>query len=138
MTHPRPERLLDYAAQRAKTRPDYLGWVLARYLERERLSEAELAARLGIEPYDLSRLALCLRPRSEHFADDIRQISAKFQIDAIALVGIVRLVESIETLAASNPGMLAANAGLLMAARARKQPRQVKGDESRDHDPRES
>jgi hypothetical protein len=135
MTHPRHERLLDYAAQRAKARPDYLGWVLAQYIERERLSEAELAACLGSTPHDLSRLALCLRPRAEHFADDIRQISAKFQIDATALAGIVRLVESLETLAATNPAMLAADAGLLMAARVRKQPRQVQDAESRDHDP---
>ncbi len=138
MTHPRHERLLDYAAQRAKARPDYLGWVLARYIERERISEAELATRLGSTPHDLPRLALCLRPRAEHFADDIRQISTKFHIDATALAGIVRLVESLETLAATNPDTLTAEAGLLMAARARKQPRQVQDDESRDHDPCES
>jgi hypothetical protein len=135
MTHPRHERLLDYAAQRAKARPDYLGWVLARYIERERISEAELATRIGSTPHDLPRLALCLRPRAEHFADDIRQISTKFHIDAIALAGIVRLVESLETLAATNPTMLSAEAGLLMAARARKHPRQVQDDESHDHDP---
>jgi len=138
MTHPRHERLLVYAAQRAKARPDYFGWVLARYIEREHISEAELATRLAITPHDLPRLALCLRPRAEHFADDIRQISTKFHIDATALAGIVRLVESIETLAASNPGMLAADAGLLMAARARKQPSQAQDDESHDHDPSES
>jgi hypothetical protein len=135
MTHPRHERLLDYAAQRAKARPDYLGWVLARYIERERISEAELAIRLGSTPHDLPRLALCLRPRAEHFVDDIRQISTKFHIDATALAGIVRLVESLETLAATNSAMLSAEAGLLMAARARKQPRQVQDAENHDHDP---
>jgi hypothetical protein len=135
MTPSRQERLLDYAAQHAKARPDYLGWVLARYVEWERISEAELATRLGSTFYDLSRLALCLRPRAEHFADDIRQISTKFHIDATALAGIVRLVESFETLAATNPATLSAEAGLLMAARARKQPRQVQDDESHDHDP---
>jgi hypothetical protein len=135
MTHPRHERLLDHAAQRAKARPDYLGWVLARYIERKCISEAELATRVGSTPHDLPRLALYLRPRAEHFADDIRQISTKFHIDATALAGIVRLVESLETLAATNPTMLSAEAGLLMAARARKHPRQVHDDESHDHDP---
>jgi hypothetical protein len=135
MTHPRHERLLDYAAQRAKARPDYLGWVLARYIERERISEAELAIRLGSTPHDLPRLALCLRPRAEHFVDAIRQISTKFHIDATALAGIVRLVESLETLAAMNAATLSAEAGLLMAARARKQPRQVQDAENHDHDP---
>ena len=138
MTHPRHERLLDYAAQRAKARPDYLGWVLTRYIEREHVSEAELATRLGITPHDLPRLALCLRPRAEHFADDIRQISTKFHLDATALAGIVRLVESIETLAATHSTMLSAEAGLLMAARARKQPRQSQDNESHDHDPSKS
>jgi hypothetical protein len=136
MTHPRHERLLEYAAQRAESRPEYLGWILTRYIEQEHISEAELATRLGIISQDLLRLALCLRPRTEHFAADLRQISTKFHIDATALAGIVRLVESIETLAASNPGTLAAEAGLLMAARARKQPRQGQDDESHDHDPR--
>jgi hypothetical protein len=136
MTHPRHERLLEYAAHRAKSRPDYLGWILTRYIEREHISEAELATRLAITPHDLPRLALCLRPRAEHFVDDIRQISTKFHIDATALAGIVRLVESIETLAASNPGTLAADAGLLMAARARKQSRQGQDNESHDHNPR--
>jgi hypothetical protein len=135
MTHPRHEPLLDYAAQRAKARPDYLGWVLARYIERERISEPELATRLSSTPHDLPRLALCLRPRTDHFADDIRQISTKFHIDATALAAIVRLVESLEILAATNPTVLSAETGLLMAARARKQPRQVRDDESHDHDP---
>ncbi len=137
MTHPRFERLLTYAAQRAKVRPDYLGWVLARYVERERISEVELATRLGSTRHDLPRLALCLRPRAEHFADDIRQISTKFHLDATALAGIVRLVESVETLAAANSTILWANDGLLMAARARKQPRQAQDAESHDHGPPE-
>jgi hypothetical protein len=79
-----------------------------------------------------------LRPRAEHFADDIRQISTKFHLDATALAGIVRLVESIETLAATHPTMLSAEAGLLMAARARKQPSQRQDNESHDHDPPKS
>jgi hypothetical protein len=112
--------------------------VLARYVEREHLSEAELAQRLGIAAHNLPHLALCLRPRADHFIDDVRQVSTKFHIDATALAGIVRLVESIETLAASSPGTLAADAGLLMAARARKQPRQSPDNENHIHDSRES
>jgi hypothetical protein len=135
MTRSKHERLLEYAAHRAKSRPEYLGWILTRYIEQEHISEAELATRLGIISQDFLRLALCLRPRAEHFADDIRQISTKFHIDATALAGIVRLVESLETLAATNPARLSAEAGLLMAARARKQRRQGQDNESQDHDP---
>jgi hypothetical protein len=137
MTHSRHDRLLEYAAQRTKTRPEYLGWVLARYVEREHIPEAELATRIGITPHDIPRLALCLRPRAEHFADDVRQISTKFHIDATALAGIVRLVESLETLAATHPNLPSGEAGLLMAARARKRPRQTQDDEGQGHDPRE-
>jgi hypothetical protein len=137
MTHHRHDRLLEYAAQRAGTRPEYLGWVLARYVEREHIPEGELATRLGITSHDLPRLALCLRPRAEHFADDVRQISTKFHIDATALAGIVRLVESLETLAATHPTKPSADAGMLMAARARKRSRQTQEDESQGHDPRE-
>jgi len=135
MTRPQYERLLVHAAQRAKACPEYLAWVLAKYVEREHISEEELAQRLGVATRDLPHLALCLRPRADQFAADVRQISTRFQIDAIALAGIVRLVESLETLAATNPAMLSAEAGLLTAARARKQPRQVQDDKSHDHDP---
>ena len=48
MTPTQHERLLAYTAERAKARPEYLASVLARYAERENISEEELAHRLGI------------------------------------------------------------------------------------------
>jgi hypothetical protein len=134
MTHSRHERLLDYAAQRARTRPDYLGWVFARYIERERISEAEVATRLGAPLADLPRLALCLRPRAGHFTEDLRQISSRFQIDAAALAGIVRLVESLDSFSPPHPATPSADAGLLLAARARKRPGNAQDDEGGEHD----
>jgi hypothetical protein len=138
MTYPQHERLLAYTAQRAKARPEYLAWVLARYVEREHLSEAELAQRLGIATRNLPHLALCLRPRADQFAADVRQISAKFNIDAAVLAEIVRLVESFETFAATNSARLSVESGLLMAARARKQPGQDRDGENHGHAPSES
>jgi hypothetical protein len=134
MTHPRHERLLDYAAQRAKARPDYLGWVLTRYIERERIAEEELAQRLGIAAHDLPHLALCLRPRADHFATDVRQISTKFNINPTVLATVVRLVDSIEALAARDSQEQSAHPGLLMAARARKHPPTRQNNERPDHD----
>jgi hypothetical protein len=56
----------------------------------------------------------------DHFAKDIEQISTKFNIDAAMLAKVVRLVESIETLSAADSRAVSPEAGLLMAAPARK------------------
>jgi hypothetical protein len=133
MTRPQHERLLTYTAQRAKARPEYLAWVLAQYVEREHLSEEELAHHLGIAAHDLPHLALCLRPRADHFAADVRQISAKFNIDPSILATVVRWVESLEALAAGNVQEESARAGLLMAARTRKLPPAGQDNESQGH-----
>ncbi len=134
MTRPQHKRLLAHAADRAKARPAYMGWVLARYIEHERTSEGELAQRLGIAGHDFPHLALCLRPRADHFAADIRQISSRFNIDPAGLAGVVRFVQSVETLAHQDAGGASAELGLLMAARARKQRRPAKDGESHDDD----
>ena len=133
MTHPHHDRLLAYAAERAKARPGFLAWVLARYIEVEQVSEGELQQRLGVTARDLPHLALCLRPRPEHFAADVRQISMRFHINPAALAKVVRLVESVEALAAENAGGRPTDAGLLMAARARQQP-PADVPEGHDHD----
>jgi len=133
MTPQQETQLLAYAANRAKAHPQYLAWVLARYIEREHLSEHELTTSLGISRPALAHLGLCLRPRADHFADDITQISAKFQIDPAALAMIVRLVESLETFPARTRREIAAESGLLMAARARKEPRPQQDNEERPH-----
>jgi hypothetical protein len=134
VTRPQHDRLLAYAAQHAKARPEYLGWVLAQYIEREQISEDQLARYLRIAGQDLPHLALCLRPRAEHFADDVRQISAKFHIDSAVLATVVRLVESVEALAARDAGEGSADSGLLIAARARKHPRPHQDGKGSDHD----
>jgi hypothetical protein len=134
MTRPHHERLLAYTAQRAKARPEYLAWMLARYVECEHISEEELAQRLGIATRDLPHLALCLRPRADHFADDVRQISAKFNLNPAVLATVVRLVESVEALAARDAGEGSADAGILMAARRRKHTPTDDDNERHNHD----
>ena len=123
MTLSKDERVFAYAASRAQTHPQYLGWILSRYKELESHSEHDLMKALGVSNRDLLRLHLCLRPRADHFSQDITQISAKFSIDAAALANIIRLVESAEVIGSTQTAAPPSEAGLLMAARTRKKSR---------------
>jgi hypothetical protein len=134
MTHPDHDQLLAYTAERAKARPAYMAWVLARYAAQEQISENELVQHLGITAPDLPHLALCLRPRADHFIDDVGQISAKFNINPTILATVVRLAESVEALAAQDGGEHATDVGLLMAARTRQQPPITEDYERPNHD----
>lgn len=110
-------RLLQNAAARATTRPEFLGWVLARYAELEKLGEDVLRRQWQVSTGDWSRLQLCLRPRSETFLKDVTQIATEFQLDRGALAAVVRLVDAVEVLRANEqPGEV----GSLLAARTRK------------------
>jgi hypothetical protein len=54
--------LLRRAARRARTRPQFMAWLLARLQAQQGCSEVQLAAQLGLPPGRLPRLALCLHP----------------------------------------------------------------------------
>lgn len=138
MTPSQHDRLLAYTAERAKGRPEYLASVLSRYAEREKISEAELAHRLEITVSNLPPLGLCLRPRAEHFIDDVRKISLKFHINPTPLATVIRLVDSFEALAVKDPRGGLADSGSLMAARVRRNPPAHQDDERRNHDHPES
>jgi hypothetical protein len=122
MTPADGNRIFAHVARRARSHPAYLGWVLRRYEEVESRSADDLAQSLGIATLDLQRLSLCLRPRTAHFAEDVRQISENFHVDATTLAGIIRLVESVEAIATAQEDTVSPESGLLMAARARKKP----------------
>jgi hypothetical protein len=123
MTLSRDERVFAHAAGRTQAYPQYLGWVLSRYRELENCSEHDLMKALGVSSRDLLRLYLCLRPRVEHFSEDITQISAKFSVDAAVLANIVRLVEAVEVLDSTQAGASPQEAGFLLAARTRRKSR---------------
>ncbi|MCI0457638.1 MAG: hypothetical protein L0Z62_11760 [Gemmataceae bacterium] len=109
--------LLDRAAARARTRPDFLGWVLARYQDLESLREANVQEQLGVSAEDWPRLQLCLRPRADRFLPDLTQIAQAFSIDRGALAAIIRRVDAVEAVRVrEEPGQ----AGSLLAARTRK------------------
>jgi hypothetical protein len=90
--------LLTHAARRAQERPAYVAWALAQVQVREGLSDDALAARLGIATVDLSRLALCLRPRPDHWAEDLAQIATKFGLAPEPLAAVLHTVEPHEAM----------------------------------------
>ena len=70
--------------------PNRLGFWFSRHLVSERLTRADCAQQLGISEADLTRLALCLTPRSEVFARDLNAIAAFFGVDRTALANLIR------------------------------------------------
>ena len=110
--------LMRRAAARARMRPEFLGWVLARYEDLERIREDGLRKQLGVAPADWPRLQLSLRPRAESFLADVTQIAQAFGMDRATLAALIRRVDAVEVVRErEKPG----GAGSLLAARTRKQ-----------------
>jgi hypothetical protein len=61
---------------------------------REGLSDEALAAWLGLATVDLPRLALCLRPRPDHWAEDLAQLASRFGLASEPLAVLLRAVEA--------------------------------------------
>jgi hypothetical protein len=112
--------LLARAANRARVHHEYLGWFLGRYAEAEEQTDQDLADYLGASMSDFYRLFLCLRPRRGSFSSDVQQIANKFGLDAGDLARVVRYVEALEGMKDERVVDIPGEAGLLMAARARK------------------
>ena len=124
-------RLLQSAADRATRRPEFLGWLLARYAELEKLGGDVLRRDWRVSMSDWSRLQLCLRPRPEAFLHDVTEIATAFDLDRGALAAIVRRVDAVEVLRMNEqPGA----PGSLLAARTRKKKRRGPGGKGADHD----
>jgi hypothetical protein len=112
-----PANVLRRAAGRARLRPEFLGWVFARYEDNEGMQEEGLREHLGVAAADWPRLQLCLKPRADAFLQDVTQIAREFAINRAALAAVVRRVESVEVLRTrEKPG----GKGSLLAARTRR------------------
>lgn len=110
-------RLLQSASARAITRPEFLGWIFARYAELEKLDGDLLRREWRVSTNDWCRLQLCLRPRPEAFLQDVTQIATAFDLDRGVLAAILRRVDAVEVLRTNKqPGA----PGSLLAARTRK------------------
>ena len=119
----REKRLLRLAADRAARRPALMGSVLSRYVSRQGMSYTALTAELGCSEAAIWRLAICLRPRSDRFAEDVALIASKLSVDEVALARIIRQVQAIEVMS----GRGVAERGAMMAARSRRAEDQEKG-----------
>jgi len=80
------------------------------------MSQTALTAELRCEETAIWRLALCLKPRPNRFAEDVAMIASKLVVDAAALARIIRHVQAIEVM--SSRGV--AERGTLMAAKRRR------------------
>lgn len=118
---------LQMLAQRLRTNPSFMAWVLGSYQKQERISTLQLEERLELSPHMLARLALCKRPdtNSPDFRKQVSQIAQYVSMDPARLANLIRQVESLDGLA-KLPGAAAnekqapsLNAGLLAAARDR-------------------
>jgi hypothetical protein len=112
-----PDSLLVRAARRARVRPQFMAWIFARYEDLEGYDASDLRKTLRVSTADWPKLALCLRPRHDNFAADIRAIASRFRCDASVLANVVRLSEAGNVM---QRGEAEGNRpGLLIAARKR-------------------
>src|SRR5579884_1004704 len=98
MTEQALDRLLRRAAITVGDRPTFMAGALARYREIEGLDEAGLARRLGVEPEQISRFALCRRPRPDRFRADVEAIATRFGIAPEQLANLLREVDALSAL----------------------------------------
>lgn len=124
--------LIALAANRASSRPFYLGSAFADFQQMRHMSDAELADYVGCQPDKLRALRLCRRPDvdSARFRPDVRSISDRFDIDPLPLIQLLREVAFRD---ASRLIVREQSAGFLIAARDKpKQPRRRRDGNKRD------
>jgi hypothetical protein len=91
-------------AQRASHMPDFFGFLLSAFQQKEDLTTNKLTKFLGVRPQLLPRLALCRRPKSDSpdLADQISEIARFTETSPDILLTVLRRVEALEALAAHN------------------------------------
>lgn len=130
------------AAARAADRGGYMAGLLREFQRIQAMNDRDLAAFLGCEPRQVSRLGLCREPRRtppDQFRADIQSIAAFAQAAPLSLVRLVREVDVARSLQESER---IAQAPFLAAARdaeatdqpdgAPEQPKQEDADGSPD------
>jgi hypothetical protein len=128
------DRLLAWAARRARGRDSFIASDLAVYQERHRLDEAQLADWLGCATRALADLALCRRPQANasSFRADVERIADHVGVRAEQLARLLRETGAIAALRAA-PADRSAHAehGFLMAARDRQDGQNGNEDQGR-------
>ncbi len=120
MSQAERDRLLAWAARRARGRPAFLASDLAAYQGLHQLDEAQLAAWLGCTARSLADLALCRRPAADAptFRADVEQIAAHVGVHAERLARLLRETGTVVALRTA-PTRPPTELGLLLAARDR-------------------
>jgi hypothetical protein len=77
-------------ARRVEDDPFFLAGVLRVYADAHGLDEQSPAGELGCAIETLPQLALCRRPASATFDQDVATIAARFRVDATVLAAMVR------------------------------------------------
>jgi len=115
------DRLLAWAARRARERESLMASALASYQRLHQLDDAGLAAWLGCSVPALADLALCLRPAGEamSFRPDVERIAAHTGASSGRLARLLRETDTVTALRAA-PGEPQADQGVLKAARDRR------------------
>ena len=72
-------------ARQLRQHPAFMAHALQQVMTAEQIDETTLARQLGLTPRRLTRLALCLRPRPDHFDDDVQAIADYTGADPDAL-----------------------------------------------------
>lgn len=132
MSQAERDRLLAWAARRARGHDAFIASDLQVYQERHRLDDAGLAAWLGCGMRVLADLALCRRPRADapSFRTDVDRIADHIGVRGDRLARLLRETDAIAALrAAQADRSAAAERGFLMAARDRQDGRNTDSDE---------
>jgi hypothetical protein len=94
-----------------------MAWIFARYEDLQGYDASDLRKTLRVSRADWPKLALCLRPRHDNYAADIRGIASRFRCDASVLANVVRLSEAGDVMQRAEAE--GNRPGLLIAARKR-------------------
>ena len=127
------DALLNRLSARARADSAFLANVLARYTQAGGPVAGSLREHLRLTPRDFQRLGLYLRPRPDHFEEDVRTTANDFNIDPHQLAAVVRFVDAFDAMADSGDDTIRLpppniEAGFLAAARERKSPPSGKND----------
>lgn len=109
---------LKVAAQHSGQYSWTLGYVFEQYRKHEGKSAEELATDLGCSLEVLDWLSLCRRPEEERFAEHLSIIEKRFAVEPYRLAAVLRRVDVLDVLPASQEGGAAAGEeAFLLAAR---------------------
>ncbi|WP_375770948.1 hypothetical protein NR798_08605 [Archangium gephyra] len=92
---------LEVAARRSGQLSWTLGYVFEQYRKYEGKTAEELAVELDCSPETLEWLSLCRRPSEERFVEHLELIEKRFAVEPHRLAAVVRHVEVLDVLPAS-------------------------------------